>query len=50
MQARIAAGIAFARRAWRLAGPDWRSEERWRARFTIAVIVVHQLTGDSPHG
>src|SRR5260370_31710814 len=43
MQARVAAAIVFTRRAWGLAGPYWRSEERWRARLMLAVIVVLTL-------
>ena len=30
--------------AWRLAGPYWRSEERWRARLLLGVVVVLNLT------
>jgi vitamin B12/bleomycin/antimicrobial peptide transport system ATP-binding/permease protein len=40
---RIAVGGAFARRAWALAAPYWGSEERWRARATLAIIVILTL-------
>jgi putative ATP-binding cassette transporter len=40
---RIALSGAFARRAWTLAGPYWRSEERWRARAMLVIIVVLTL-------
>src|SRR5437588_6653548 len=40
---RFAAGGEFARRAWALAGPYWRSEERWRARLLLGVIVALTL-------
>jgi len=33
----------FARAAWRLVVPYWRSEERWRARGLLAVIVALHL-------
>lgn len=31
------------RRAWRLAGPYWSSEERWRARGLLALVVALTL-------
>jgi putative ATP-binding cassette transporter len=31
------------RRAWGLAGPYWHSEERWRARLLLGVIVILTL-------
>jgi putative ATP-binding cassette transporter len=40
---RLVSALAFLRRAWHLAGPYWRSEERWRARVLIFVIVVLTL-------
>ncbi len=40
---RVPRGLEFARRAWGLAAPYWRSEERWRARLTLAVIVALTL-------
>src|SRR5918911_1608456 len=43
MLARMAAAMGFARRAWRLAAPYWRSEERWRARLLLGVIVALTL-------
>jgi putative ATP-binding cassette transporter len=43
MVERMAAGGAFAGRAWALAGPYWRSEERWRARAMLVVIVALTL-------
>ncbi len=33
----------FLRDAWSLAAPFWRSEERWRARLLLAVIVALNL-------
>jgi putative ATP-binding cassette transporter len=30
--------------AWRLAGPFWRSEERWRARLLLGVVVALNLS------
>jgi len=33
----------FLRDAWRLAGPYWRSEERWRGRLLLAVVVILNL-------
>ncbi|MDN3566571.1 ABC transporter ATP-binding protein/permease [Paeniroseomonas aquatica] len=30
--------------AWRLAGPYWRSEERWRARLLLGVVVLLNLS------
>ena len=30
--------------AWRLAGPYWRSEERWRARLLLGVVVALNLS------
>ncbi|MDB5372248.1 MAG: transporter ATP-binding protein, partial [Belnapia sp.] len=29
---------------WRLAGPYWRSEERWRARLLLGIVVALNLT------
>jgi putative ATP-binding cassette transporter len=43
MLARIASSMVFARRAWGLAGPYWRSEERWRARILLGIIVLLTL-------
>src|SRR5215831_1826328 len=43
MRPRIDAAAVFTRRAWALAGPYWRSEERWRARALLAVIVALTL-------
>src|SRR5690242_10159646 len=43
MLARIGGAMAFARRAWGLAGPYWRSEERWYARILLAIIVALTL-------
>ena len=43
MRTRLTTGWAFARRAWRLAGPYWASEERWRARLLLGVIVALTL-------
>src|SRR5207237_4560495 len=40
---RLTAAARFARRAWGLAAPYWRSEERWRARLLLAVIVALTL-------
>jgi putative ATP-binding cassette transporter len=34
---------SFVRRAWRLAAAYWRSEERWRARILLTVIVLLTL-------
>ncbi|WP_431268906.1 SbmA/BacA-like family transporter [Dankookia sp. P2] len=30
--------------AWRIAGPFWRSEERWRARLLLGVVVLLNLS------
>src|SRR3954470_11942203 len=35
---------SFLRDAWRIAGPFWRSEERWRARLLLGVVVVLNLS------
>jgi putative ATP-binding cassette transporter len=40
---RVARGWRFARRAWGLAAPYWSSEERWRARGLLFVIVALTL-------
>jgi putative ATP-binding cassette transporter len=40
---RFAGGATFTRRAWGLAGPYWRSEERWRARVLLIIIVLLTL-------
>ena len=40
---RIATGLEFTRSAWGLVGPYLRSEERWRARALLALIVVLTL-------
>ncbi len=40
---RLGAAMRFLRRAWALAAPYWRSEERWRARILLAVIVALTL-------
>jgi putative ATP-binding cassette transporter len=34
----------FLHAAWRLAAPYWRSEERWRARLLLGVVVVLNLS------
>ena len=34
---------SFVRDAWRIAGPFWRGEERWRARLLLGVVVVLNL-------
>lgn len=39
MLARVAGGVRIVRRAWALAAPYWSSEERWRARLLLLVIV-----------
>ena len=36
--------VPFLQDAWRLAGPYWRSEERWRARFLLGVVVALNLS------
>ncbi|MBV9543193.1 MAG: ABC transporter ATP-binding protein/permease, partial [Chloroflexi bacterium] len=43
MRARFAEAIPVIKRAWGLAGPYWRSEERWRARVLLGVIVLLTL-------
>src|SRR6185312_4619065 len=43
MFARLASGWKFARRAWGLAAPYWRSEERWRARLLLGTVVFLTL-------
>jgi putative ATP-binding cassette transporter len=43
MSTRIARTWRFTRRAWGLAAPYWSSEERWRARALLAVIVALTL-------
>src|SRR3954452_16618251 len=43
MSHRVARSWRFARRAWGLAAPYWSSEERWRARTLLAVIVALTL-------
>src|ERR1051326_5822930 len=40
---RFARGVTFTRRAWALAGPYWRSDERWRARLLLLIIVALTL-------
>src|ERR1051326_6384463 len=40
---RFARGVTFTRRAWALAGPYWRSDERWRARLLLLIIVALAL-------
>ncbi|TCZ61374.1 ABC transporter ATP-binding protein/permease [Roseicella aquatilis] len=35
---------SFLRDAWRIAGPYWRSEERWRARLLLGVVVALNLS------
>ena len=40
---RLSNGLRFARSAWGLVGPYLRSEERWRARALLALIVVLTL-------
>ncbi len=42
-QPRIATALEFIRRAWGLVGPYLRSEERWRARALLALIVALTL-------
>jgi len=34
---------SFLHDAWRIAGPYWRSEERWRARLLLGVVVALNL-------
>ncbi|HEY4252595.1 MAG TPA: ABC transporter ATP-binding protein/permease [Roseomonas sp.] len=36
--------LPFMRDAWAIAGPYWRSEERWRARMLLAVVVALNLS------
>src|SRR5690242_9583897 len=43
IRGRCAAGAAFARGAWGLARPYWRSEERWRARLLLGIIIALTL-------
>jgi putative ATP-binding cassette transporter len=40
---RIATALEFIRRAWGLVGPYLRSEERWRARVLLALMVALTL-------
>src|SRR5688500_7042356 len=40
---RMGRARAFVRDAWRLTAPYWRSEERWRARGLLALIVALTL-------
>src|SRR5436190_1615400 len=40
---RAANATSFVRRAWQLTLPYWQSDERWRARILLAVIVVISL-------
>jgi putative ATP-binding cassette transporter len=35
---------SFLHDAWRIAGPYWRSEERWRARLLLGVVVALNLS------
>jgi putative ATP-binding cassette transporter len=35
---------SFLADAWRIAGPFWRSEERWRARLLLGVVVMLNLS------
>ncbi|MBR0663970.1 ABC transporter ATP-binding protein/permease [Roseomonas hellenica] len=35
--------LPFLRDVWAIAGPFWRSEERWRARMLLAVVVALNL-------
>jgi ABC-type uncharacterized transport system fused permease/ATPase subunit len=35
--------LRFTRRAWGLAAPYWRSNERWRARLLLVVIIALTL-------
>ena len=35
---------SFLADAWRIAGPFWRSEERWRARLLLGVVVALNLS------
>lgn len=35
--------LPFLRDVWTIAGPFWRSEERWRARMLLAVVVALNL-------
>src|SRR5919202_492480 len=39
----LRAGLHFLGKVWRLAAPYWNSEERWRARLLLAVIVAMTL-------
>jgi len=44
MFARVASTLTFARRAWALAGPYWKSsDERWRARLVLATVILLTL-------
>src|SRR5262245_55837319 len=43
MVTRLAGAWTFTRRAWKLAGPYWSSEERWRARILLVSITVLTL-------
>jgi putative ATP-binding cassette transporter len=40
---RCRGGLRFTRRAWGLAAPYWRSNERWRARMLLVAIVTLTL-------
>jgi putative ATP-binding cassette transporter len=35
--------LPFLRDVWAIAGPYWRSEERWRARMLLAVVIALNL-------
>jgi putative ATP-binding cassette transporter len=39
----MGAGLRFLGQVWRLAAPYWNSEERWRARLLLTVIVLMTL-------
>ena len=36
--------ITFIAEAWALITPFWRSEERWRARLLLAVVILLNLS------
>src|SRR5919199_6279315 len=40
---RMGARLRFLGQAWRLTAPYWNSEERWRARLLLTVIVLMTL-------
>jgi vitamin B12/bleomycin/antimicrobial peptide transport system ATP-binding/permease protein len=40
---RMGAGLRFLGQVWRLTAPYWNSEERWRARLLLTIIVLMTL-------